>query len=341
MRLIATADVHLSGFAQDRLDKISGLPERLESIKKVMYQMTNYARNNDIKQVFILGDLFHNKSIIYSEALGLFLRFLRDNKDLTFTIFSGNHDLSSRGTNPTSALEALSSESNVIYIKEPTKIDNDQIFIVPYSEKSMISDIKNNSCKYLMSHFGLSEALLNSGISIVSGIGISDLKNKYKYVFLGHYHSPQNLSSDGIEIYYTGNLLQSDWGEKNEIKRFLVIDTVTDQIQSIPTSGYKKHIELELTNENKEEVIKQAEQYKLNGDEVKLLKSSLFDIDDVPADLRIIDKTTRDITNRGITSGMTMDEKISKYLEIRGISTEKTEMYKKVGIEIISSISGG
>jgi DNA repair exonuclease SbcCD nuclease subunit len=306
-----------------------------------MTQMTDYARNNNIRDIFILGDIFHNKSVIYNEALGLFLKFLRDNKDLTFTIFSGNHDLSSRGTNPVSALEALDSESNVVYIKEPTKIDNDQIFIVPYSEKSMISDIKNNSCKYLMSHFGLSEALLNSGISIVSGIGISDLKNKYKYVFLGHYHSPQNLSSDGIEIYYAGSLLQRDWGEKNEIKRFLVLDTVTDQIQSIPTTGYKRHIELELTSENKEEVIKQAEQYRLNGDDVKLLKSSLFDIDDIPADLRVIDKTTRDITNRGIDSSMTMDEKISKYLEIRGISVEKTEMYKKVGIEIISSISGG
>jgi hypothetical protein len=36
-----------------------------------------------------------------------------------------------------------------------------------------------------------------------------------------------------------------------------------------------------------------------------------------------------------------MEEKILKYLEIKNIPKDKIDRYKKIGIEIVSSISGG
>lgn len=337
MKFIFTADLHLSGYLQDKISKESGLPERLESIKKVMYQMSDYARANDIKSIIVGGDTLHNKSIIYTDAQSVLLDYLRDNKDIQFYFIDGNHDLGGRGENPNSALKSLDSESNVYRFKKTEKI-GEHILLVPYST-TMISDIKNNSSKYLISHFGLNEGQLNSGISLVADIGMNDLKGKYRYVFLGHYHMPQDLKSENIDLYYVGAPLQRDWGEKNEIKRFLVVDTDKETVLHIPTTGYKQHIELVITSENKDEVVKQAEIYKSNGHEIKLIKSEIFDTDDIK-DLRIIEKIDKDITNRGITSGMSMDEKILKYLEIKEISKDKIDRYKKVGMEIISSIGG-
>ena len=60
----------------------------------------------------------------------------------------------------------------------------------------------------------------------------------------------------------------------------------------------------------------------------------------IKKDLRIINKVDHDITNRGITSSMSMDEKILKYLQIKEISKDKIDRYKKAGLEIISSIGG-
>ena len=339
MKFLCSADWHLSGYLQDKIVKESSLPERLDSIKRVMYQMTDYARNNDIKNLIILGDLLHNKSVIYTDAQSVLLDFFRDNKDLTFYVISGNHDLSGRGEYGTSALKSLDSEENIIRIKEATKIDKDKILLVPYST-NMINEIKTNSCKYLLSHFGLHEAQLNSGISLVADLGINDLKGKYKYVILGHYHAPQDLVTNGIDIRYCGSPIQKDWGEKGEVKRFLVIDTDKDTIESIPTTGYKQHFELNICSENKSEIIKQAKELKLSGHEVKLIKKEIFDTDDIADEFRLVDKIDHDITNRGINSSMTMDEKAEKYLQIKNIPKEKIENYKKVGMEIISSIGG-
>jgi len=338
MKFIFTADWHLSGYLQDKLVKESNLPERLDSIKKIMYQISDYAKNNDIKNIIIGGDTLHNKSIIYTDAQSLLLDYLRDNKDLQFYFIDGNHDLGGRGENPNSALKSLDSESNVYRFKKTEKI-GEHILLVPYST-TMISEIKNNKCKYLISHFGLNESQLNSGISLVADVGINDLKGKYRYVFLGHYHMPQDLKSENIDLYYVGSPIQKDWGEKNERKRFLVVDTDKETVLHIPTTGYKQHIELSITKENKDEIVKQAEAFKLNGHDVKLIKTEIFDTDDISDNLRIIEKIEKDITNRGINSSMSMEEKILKYLQIKNISENEIENYKKVGIEIISSITG-
>jgi len=337
MQFIFTADWHLSGFLQDKIIKESNLPERLDSIKKIIYQISDYARTNKINNIIIGGDLLHNKSIIYTEALGLLLDYFRNNKDLIYYIISGNHDLSGRGEYGVSALKSLDSETNVFRIDHASKICNDQIFLVPWSN-NMISEIKNNNCEYLISHFGLSEALLNSGISLIADISLKDLKGKYKYVYLGHYHASQEIITEDIQLYYCGSIFQKDWGEKGEIKRFLVVDTEKHTTESVPTFGYKKHFELEITNENKNEIIKQAKELKLSGHEVKLIKKELFDTTEISEEFRLIDKVEKDPTNRGINSSMTMDEKAEKYLQIKNIPKEKIENYKKVGMEIISSI---
>jgi DNA repair exonuclease SbcCD nuclease subunit len=339
MEFIFTADWHLSGYLQDRIVKESNLPERLDSIKRVMYQIADFAIKNKIKYIVVGGDSLHNKSIIYTDAQSVLLDYFRNYKELIFYIIDGNHDFGSRGENPNSALKSVDSESNVIRIVSPQKIFNETVLLVPYSS-TMISEIKNNSCKYLISHFGLNEAQLNSGISLVADLGIKDLKNKYKYVLLGHYHSPQDLSSDGIEIKYVGSPIQRDWGEKNEEKRFLVVDTEKDTIKSIPTTGYKKHFEFQITSENKEEILKVVTELKDEGHEIKLIKSEVFDTDDLPGDFRIIEKIDKDITNRGINSLMSMDEKIAKYLQIKDISEDQIEGYKKVGIEIVTAVGG-
>ena len=339
MKFIFSADWHGTGFLQDKIIEESNMPERLDSIRNVIRQMSNYGREYDINNIIIGGDILHNKSIIYTDALDMLLDYFRENKDLTFHIIDGNHDLSGKGEGSKSALKALESEINIVRFKSATKICSDKILLVPYSTK-MIQEIKNNSCEYLISHFGLNEAQLNSGISLVADVGISDLRGKYKYVYLGHYHAPQEIITNDIEIYYAGSPYQKDWGEKGEIKRFLVVDTEEHTTESIPTTGYKQHFELNITSENKKDVVEQAKLLKLNGHDVKLIKKEIFDTDDISGDLRIIDKIEHDITNRGITSSMTMEEKIEKYLQIKNIPKEKMEKYKRVGMEIISSIGG-
>jgi len=339
MKFLITADIHLSRYGQDKVEDTTNLPERLHSIKNVLYSMGEYCFQNKIKDMIIAGDLLHGKSIIYAIAQDVMIDFFSEFKNLNFFVLDGNHDLSGKSENSISALKSIKHIPNVTWISHnPVYHIDEPIVFIPYSTK-IRENVKDSQAKILISHFGLNEGMLNSGISIVSDIRLKDLVGKYELVLLGHYHKPQEILKDNLRLFYTGSPIQLDWGEKNDEKRFLVVDTKTLEVESVKTTGYKRHVELELTNKNKAQVLKIAEEEIQKGNYVKIIKKEVVDIKDLEK-FNVVDKSDRDITNRGITSSMAKEEKLKRFLEIKEISPEEIEDYLKYGIEIINSCEG-
>lgn len=326
MRFCALADLHFSAFSNESV--IEGIPEKLYFTRKTLDIVIDECRKSSIKLIVIAGDVFHTKSIVHTLAQSQFLDFIRTNKDFNFIIIDGNHDLSSRSGDGVSILKCCDNEPNVKMIHSTTKIEN--VLFVPWDPKTMISDIKSGGTPYLVTHLGLSDAKLNSGISIVSDIKLSDLK-QYTKCFLGHYHKPQEIGNS----YYIGSPIQMDWGEKGDEKRYLLIDTDNNSIASIPTKGYKKYCQLDITMESKSEIIEEARDLIKNGHYVKISKTEEFDSSDIEKEFRVIDKSEKDITNRGINSTMSNEEKIEKYLKIKNIPENKMNFYKQIGMKII------
>ena len=335
MKFAIIADIHLSRYSQDKIEDETHLPERLHSIKTALYEVGDYCYENDIDRIIIAGDIYHNKSIIYAIAQDIMFDFFEQYEDLEFWVLDGNHDLSGKGSDAVSALRPIRNCINVEWITQFQTRDNDLICI-PYSH-DVVNQVKQNKAKILISHFGLNEGILSSGISIVSDISTSDLVGNYDLVLLGHYHKPQEIIRDDIRIYYVGSLIQLDWGEKGEEKRFLVVDTDTLDVKEVPITSYKKHIEIELTNENKDEVFVLAQQAKEAGNHIKIIMKEKVDIDGIKHNFNVIDKTDQDITDRGITSSMSQEDKVKKYLEIKKIPENKTEEYAKVAFELMQS----
>ena len=146
---------------------------------------------------------------------------------------------------------------------------------------------------------------------------------------------------ENIEIYYTGSLIQLDRGEKNEKKRFLIIDTEKETTESVESEGYKKFIEYTIDNENKSQIIEQARKDQENGHHVNIVKNSLDVITtDFEHEFKIIDKSEKDITNRGVSSTMTEEEKIRKYLGIQNVSSSEIDEYVNEAINIINACRG-
>jgi len=337
MKFVYTADLHLSRYGQDKIEQISNLPERLHSIKETLYNIGDYCHDNDIRTFIIGGDLLHNKSIIYSVAQEILLNFFDKYEDIEFWVIDGNHDLSGKGAETTSSLRSLLSVSNVVWITQQPSINNNtNILFVPYSH-NMIKTIKESKADILISHFGLNEGILNSGISIIADISLKDLMGKYKLVLLGHYHKPQEIINDQISLYYVGSPVQLDWGEKNEDKRFLVVDTETLEVKSIATTGYKKYLEYEITEDNKQEILETARQEKKNGSYVKVIQKTKIDLGDVD-DLNVIDKSEVDITNRGVSTSMSKADIFKRYAEAKEIPENEIENYLKVASQLIEGV---
>ncbi len=322
MRYLYTADLHFSNYSNDLVVKETGLSERLHSLVSTLLNMIKYAREARIKTLTIGGDILHNKSVIYSFALSVLIDILKNNSDITFILLDGNHDMSSRTSDCVSGLKSLDAITNVHVIHEIERSEN--ILFVPW--KHITKElVQKESADYLISHFGLNEAVLNSGISIVSDISIKDLTN-FKTVLLGHYHKAQELKYKDTDLYYVGSLIQLDRGEKNEEKRFLEVDTDLNTVISIPSIGYKKFYEFTLTEENKQKILDEARELKNFGHEGRLLKTSSVDTTSIDKECVVVDKQEKDITNRGITSNMSASDKLNRFLEIKGIPEDKREM---------------
>jgi len=332
MRIIECADLHFSSYSQDRIDPKTKLPERLSGLTYAMDDMIRYGRENSIKNIAILGDTLHNKSIIHSIAQSVFLDIVRKNRDIHFIILDGNHDMSSMTGDGVSATKCLDTEVNVTTIHKTSQIEN--MLFVPWDPNSMINDIKNGKSDYLMAHFGLNEAVVNSGISLVSDIGLNDLK-QYKRVHLGHYHTPQSVGN----AVYIGSLIHLDGNDKNQVKRFLVVDTNTGEEKSIPSKGYKQYVEIDISKDTKDDFKEIIYKLKQNGDHVKINKIDDVDLSDIEDDFNIVNKVEKDITNRGITSGMSSADKLDRYMEIKEIPAEKRNEYKNIALDIIDKIS--
>ena len=337
MQFAFIADIHLSRYSQDKIEDQTNLPERLDSIKKSLYEVGMYCKQNGIRNIVIGGDILHGKSIIHTIAQDIMIQFFEDftHDGINFFVIDGNHDLSGKGNDVVSALRPLSNIHGIKWIKfsETYRLVPEDILFVPYST-NLPKIIKENKAKILVSHFGLSEGILNSGMSIISDISMKDLRGKYDLVLLGHYHKPQEIIQDDISVLYSGSIVELDWGEKNEQKRFLVVDTDTLQVDSIPLTQYKKHIQIEITSENKDEAIKLAQEAKEAGNHVKIVMKEKVDLSKIEG-FNIIDKTDKDITNRGITSNMSTEDKLKKYLEVKEIPTDQHDLYMSVAMEII------
>ena len=338
MKFLFSADWHLSLYSNDKLHPESKLPERLHYIKNSIIFMCEYARMNGVDVIVVGGDVFHTKSIIHALAQSILLDIIRKYDKLKFWILDGNHDVSSRSGTGISALKCLDNEPNVQMMHSMKRFDN--ILFVPFYDKQ-ISDIEttggytDGKINILVTHLGLNEAMLNSGISIKADIGVSDLR-QYDLVLLGHYHQPQQIGN----VYYVGSPIQLNWGEKNDEKRFLIVDSETLSVESVLIEGYKKHIEIELTAETKPQVIEQANNLIKEGHAVKIIMKEVVDLEGL-REFNTIDQTEKDISNRGINSTMSLDEKMSKYLEIAEIPKELHGIYMTVGKEIIGDGNNG
>jgi DNA repair exonuclease SbcCD nuclease subunit len=292
--------------------------------------MVDDCKEREVDTICIAGDLLHNKSIIHTTAQDAMLDFFRESYDMKFIVIDGNHDLSGKGSDSVSALKSLDEHDYIDWISFQSKMQThkqiDNVAFMPYFP-GMQDHIKNIEADILISHFGLSEAMLSSGISIQSSIKASDLKH-FKLVVLGHYHMPQAMLSGPTHIYYTGSPIQLDWGEKNEEKRFLIIDTENPQdVECVDTRGYKKYIEMKIDSDNKSEKIAEAKTLRDDGHHIKLITSEKLELTDDMKNINIVSNVEEDITNRGITSEMEEFDIHTKYLEIKDISEYDREAY--------------
>ena len=188
----------------------------------------------------------------------------------------------------------------------------------------------------LLSHFGLSEAQLQSGISITTKLKMQHMM-KYKLIILGHYHKPQKISMGETCLFYVGSPVHTSWNDKNEKKRFLVYNTETLEVKTFEMPDFTLYKEYSIDNlSDAKEVLEQANKDRDAGHKVRIKKMIKDEIDN-DSNLVILEENYVDITQRGINVSMNLTDKLEKYVEIMEIPDDQRSEY----VDHIKSIISG
>lgn len=332
-KMIFTADLHLQPFTSDNVELENGIRLKLQELINNIKQLLDYAVANKISTVIFGGDIGHHRNTIYTRPFSLFQDLLLS-YDLEYRFIPGNHDGSSlySGQNSVALLKTLP-KTKVFF--EPTIEDN--ITYIPDSQ-NMYEDIKNSkSNDILVSHFALSEAATDSGLKITTKFSKRDL-TKFKLVLIGDYHTHQTID----HIHYPGSLIPLNRGEKGP-KGFIVCDTKTLKTKFVEVTGFRKYIDIEITEESDLKEIKSIIKESETSNDFITIRNTLKEIPKEvnsiikKTKLIVIDKYEPEEILRGITSSMSLADQMKKFLEIENIDDSLIDKYMAVGIQAIEN----
>lgn len=194
----------------------------VETALNFLQYLEKYCTRNKINHIWFLGDFFHIKtrvdSIDFIRARNV-IRTWRDKFDLHFLI--GNHDMPLQDSTDGSIMFAFDEYGQVVENYEYLDLDNIRFHFMSYRkyglpEFKIAKDTKN----VLLMHQDMVGFKMNDAHASTEGLDLKQLR-QFDLVLSGHYHLHQEQSN----VVYLGAPFQTNFGERDTKKGFVVFDT--------------------------------------------------------------------------------------------------------------------
>lgn len=233
--------------------------ERLQDCLKALNWCFEQAEEQKVDAVMFGGDLLHERqkldSMTYVEVFKILEKWQNANRKVFLLV--GNHDMWFANAWSVSSILPFKALLNFDVIDKTTALSVAGVewHFIPYTHDP-ISELQklpkgNISKSYLLGHLAIDGAKLNSAGSLADVaiendgdmVRISvDLFKKYKRAFFGHYHGSQKLAKN---VEYIGSPLQLSFGEANESKHVIILDSEKDSVSYIENTFSPKHFYLD------------------------------------------------------------------------------------------------
>lgn len=216
--------------------------------KFIKEQFIPYLKDHNINTIFMLGDLFDNRSStntkVLNEVHNIFENYL---KDFKIWLVVGNHDTYYTSSIEVNSLKPFGSLPNVHLIESITKINIDDlnITLVPWitDNVSFIKEFTKIKCDICMGHFNISGFQYNKWRASDDGIHSKIFQN-CKKVFTGHFHIRNKQKYKNCEIVYVGSPYQLTRNDIDEERGFVILNTEDLSYEYINNNLSLKYIKL-------------------------------------------------------------------------------------------------
>lgn len=245
-KFLLFSDIHIHAHKKSQ--------ERLYDCLKALEWVFSVAKEHKVDAVLFGGDLLHDRqkidTLTYVEIYNVLQKF--EKESFKIYLLLGNHDLWFSSKWSVSSVKPFGAIKNIEVIEETCKknLHGVEWHFMPYThnpvaELEKLAPVPNQS--YFLGHLALDGAKLNSAGSLsdviiehdgdMTVIG-KDLFNNYKRGFLGHYHSAQKLTP---VLEYIGSPLQLSFGEADDEKHLILLESDNDKLTYIENDFSPKH----------------------------------------------------------------------------------------------------
>jgi exonuclease SbcD len=336
---IILGDVHLGkGTSIGKAGIGANLNSRIVDQMNLLDWVLDRASEHSANEIIITGDIFEEPNPS-ANLITLFISWLMKCQahEINVHIIIGNHDILRSGSTYYSPLDIIT-ESNIenVYVykhADTVFVGNFAYTLIPFRDRKSFNS-ESNADALLMVKEMLAYELAGIPISykkilighlaiegsIPVGDEIDDMTNElfcpvsmfagYDYVWMGHVHKPQVMSSNPY-VAHIGSMDLSNFGESDHEKHIVVIDQDSDKIffkEKIPTRKLKK-ISITIpkdTEDTTDFLIKELE--KMDDDFDKSIVK--LDIALASSDMKSIDKKkiSKLLANKGVYNIATFSE---------------------------------
>ena len=199
-----------------------------------------------IKDIFILGDLYHYRDEIAVNTIHVVNQILKLWSDFNIVILVGNHDAFYKDRSDINSLSILDGWKNILVISEPTTYTclGKTVSFLPWGAKP--NEIQDSDIVF--GHLEIESFKMNSHKACDHGMKSSDLLSKGKLIMTGHFHLRDERKYDDRTIVYVGNPFEMDFGDAGSTKGYYILDLNDLNYTFYENRNSPKHRKLSLTD---------------------------------------------------------------------------------------------
>lgn len=270
--------------------------ERLEDCLRALDWVFDTAEERKIENILFGGDLFHDRHKIdvytYQRTFETLEKRMKGNKFLLYLLL-GNHDLWFNDKTTVSSVVPLSALPGVRIISSPERLNicGCNWDFVPFTHNPVetlgVLQKLPGEPEYALGHIALDGAILHGSHQadvVIEHDGdmitvSASLFDKYKHVFLGHYHAEQRVTPT---VEYVGSPLELSFGEAFQTKHIIAFDGKKNKRKYIRNEFSPKHLVIRPEDRDK---------YDLENNFVQIKVDSLGATDLISMRKEILEKT--------------------------------------------------
>ena len=200
----------------------------------------------DIKDVIIAGDIFHNRHEIGVNTIHCARKFFDILSKYNIVAITGNHDCYYKDKSDVNSISILNGYKNVTVYQELAinNINGKKFAFCPWGIP--LEEIP--VCDVIVGHFEILNFKMNGHKVCDHGFESESLLDKSKLVITGHFHCRDHRKyTNGKSIIYLGSPYELDFGDRDQVKGFTILDTNNLSLELIENNITPKHRKIKIS----------------------------------------------------------------------------------------------